>query len=416
MSPFYVAWKNAIAKPLRFSFIILLIVLATGLITITTLMNVQFKKHFEQNLAGVDLILSAKGSPLQTVLCNMFHVDAPTGNISLSEAKVFLNDKHPIIKKALPLSLGDQMLGYRIVGTTLDFFEWYKINLQEGSFFNQNFQAVLGAEVARKLNLKVGATFISGHGLVQEDESILNHEDHHFTVIGILKSTGSISDRLILVPISSYWTLHDDNHAEDHQDHNHELTCIKNEDLLNVDAQITSVLLEFKGTNIQSLNFGRSINENTNLMAAYPAIELNRMYELTGSATELLSIIAGLLIVLASLSLFINLWQAMEDRKYEMALLRMGGATPGNIISWIVWEALILSSIGLLLGMLAAHLLLAIWSDHLDLQPRYGIKGFLFLKEEIWIPCIGLILGFLSGLIPAVKSIKSDIHRILTAP
>jgi putative ABC transport system permease protein len=413
MSPLYVAWKNAIAKPLRFAFNVLLVALATGLIVITMLINVQFKNHFERNLANVDLILSAKGSPLQSVLCNMFHIDVPTGNILLSEIKPFLNPNHPLIKQALPLSLGDQAQGFRIVGTTVSFFDWYSLKLETGALFAKDFEAVIGAEVANASKLKVGSVFTSGHGLVQDDILTNNHDDHQFTVAGILQKTESISDRLILVPISSYWALHHDHEEGDHHDHTH-TSCIKNKDLMDTDGEITSLLLEFKGTNIQSLNFGRSINENTGLMAANPPIELNRMYELTGSATELLSFIAGILIVLASLSLFINLWQAMEERKYEIALLRLGGATSKKILYWVVLEAIILCGIGLVLGILAAHIFLAIFADAFNLQSKYGIHGFLFLKEEIWIFILGIAIGILSGLIPAFKSMKRDIHNTLT--
>lgn len=419
MSSLYLAWKNATAKPLRFLFNILLIALASGLICLAVLINIQFSHHFEKNLTDVDLILSAKGSPLQSVLCNMFHIDVPTGNISLSESKVFLNEQHPLIKKALPLSLGDQYEGFRLVGTTLEVFDWYKLSLQQGTLFNKDFQAVLGSEAARILKFSTDSNFYSAHGLVQDD--LHHHDDHQFSVTGILNPTGGISDRLIFVPISSYWLLHAE-HSHDHDehesnDHEHPLqlkTCLTNKDLMEQDNSITAMLLSFKGKNIQALNFGRSINENTGLMASYPAIELNRMYELTGSATDLLSYLAGLLIILATLGLFINLWQAMEDRKYEMALLRLGGASPGKIVGLIIMESFILSVIGLMIGIFSAHLFLIALDSPLHLQTRYGISGFQFFKEELWIFVLGFTLGILASLIPAIKSIKRDIHKTLT--
>lgn len=414
MNAVYFAWKNAIAKPLRFTFNILLIALASGLITVAFLVNVQFKNHFEKNLANTDLILSAKGSPLQSVLCNMFHADVPTGNITLSESRPFLNTNHPIIKRALPLSLGDQVGGYRIIGTTHEYFQWYSLTLSQGEFFKEDLEAVVGFDVAHAMKLKPGSTFISGHGFTEETESLAQHDHHHFRVTGILEKSGSVADRMVFVSISSYWTLHHEHSEEDSLHRHHEKPCIRNGDLLHEDGNITSILLEFKGNNIQSLNFGRSINENTGLMAANPAIELNRLYELTGSATDLLSMLAGILIALATLSMFISLWQAMEDRKYEMALLRIGGATSFKMFQWVFLEAMILCTAGLLCGLFSAHVILAVSADTFSLQSKYGINGFTFVREEAWIFCIGLLIGLASASIPAWRAIKTNIHLILT--
>ncbi|HEX5624734.1 MAG TPA: FtsX-like permease family protein, partial [Saprospiraceae bacterium] len=411
MNGFYLAWRNLKDRPLRMTFNLLLIGLATGLIAISLLVNLQFKNHFEKNLAGVDLILSAKGSPLQSVLCNMFHIDAPTGNIPLSETKAFLNPAHPLIKKALPLCLGDQVGGFRIAGTTLEFLDWYQLSFREGNAFKGDFEAIVGSEAAKGLELKTGSVFQSGHGLVDDPE---HAHEHEFKVSGILNPSGTVADRLVLVSASSYWALHHDEQAENHADHHHGPPCIRNADLLNTKDQITSLLLEFKGTNIQTLNFGRSINENTGLMASYPAIELNRMYELTGSATELFSLIAGLLIILAALSLFISMWQAMDERQYETAILRLGGATRWRILYWVLLEGFLLSAIGVLLGLAAAHAVLILVAEPFALQQKYGIGGWVFFREEIWILVLGIALGLLSAWIPAMKALRGDIHRTLT--
>ncbi len=416
MSMFYLAWKNLCANPLRLIFNLILISLAAGLITITVLINKQFGNHFEKNLADIDLVLSAKGSPLQSVLCNMFHVDVPTGNIPLQESRVFLNPNHPLIKKSVPISLGDQIQGFRMVGTTHELFELYQTVVSEGNLFNADFQAVVGAEVALKLKLSLGSSLISGHGLAEENVHIHDDQDHLFNVVGILKPTGGVCDRLIFVSISSYWALHYD-HEHDHtgEGHeNHHPVCILNNDLANSEEYITSVLLSFKGTNIQTLNFGRSINENTGLMAVYPAIELNRLYEITGSATELISFIAYLILALAMFSLFINMWQAMEERKYEMALLRLAGASNRKVFLLFVLESMLLTSIGIILGMLAAHLILEYLGEVFQLQSKYGIKGFYIIKEEPFIFITGILIGLLSGVIPAIKSVSRNIHNILS--
>ncbi|MBK9727366.1 MAG: ABC transporter permease [Saprospiraceae bacterium] len=414
MNGFYIAWRNLITKPLRFFFNILLIAIAAGLITITLLIDIQFKDHFEKNLDDVDLILCAKGSPLQTVLCNLFHIDAPTGNIDLKEARVFLNPEHPIIKAAIPLALGDQFNGYRIVGTTLEYFPWFNLELNSGAYFKKDLDAVIGSAVAKELKLALGSEFLSGHGLVTDGDMTHSH-DQQFQVTGILKQTGGVLDRLIFVSISSYWAMHPVEDEEGHPAHTQDIPCIDNRSLKDKEGQITSVLLSFKGTNIQSLNFGRSINENTGMMAANPAIELNRLYELTGSASELVTILAILLTLLATLSLFISIWQAMEERKFEIAVLRLGGASFNKILFWILLEGFILSSIGLLIGIFFAHILLTVLSSSLELQIKYGIEGLVFVKEEFLLFGIGIGLGLVSCLIPAIKVIRRDIHQTLSS-
>ncbi|MFZ1254842.1 MAG: FtsX-like permease family protein, partial [Saprospiraceae bacterium] len=159
----------------------------------------------------------------------------------------------------------------------------------------------------------------------------------------------------------------------------------------------------------------RSINENTGMMAANPAIELNRLYELTGSASELVTILAILLTLLATLSLFISIWQAMEERKFEIAVLRLGGASFNKILFWILLEGFILSSIGLLIGIFFAHILLTVLSSSLELQIKYGIEGLVFVKEEFLLFGIGIGLGLVSCLIPAIKVIRRDIHQTLSS-
>jgi putative ABC transport system permease protein len=126
MTTIQIAWKNIFHKPLSALFTVLLFGLGVGMAIFLLLLNTQLQHNFEKNLAGIDLVVGAKGSPLQLILSGMFHIDSPTGNISLQAAKPFLNPKHPIIKKAVPISLGDTYKGFRIVGTNTDFVDLYQ--------------------------------------------------------------------------------------------------------------------------------------------------------------------------------------------------------------------------------------------------------------------------------------------------
>ena len=155
MNILLLSWKNLINKPLSMLLSLVLFALGVGLISMLVILNTQLQEKFDKNLADIDLVIGAKGSPLQLILCSMYHIDAPTGNISIQEAKPFLNPNHPLIKKAVPLSLGDSHKGYRIVGTLPSFLELYNAEIGEGEIWEKDFEVTIGAGVANDLNLKV---------------------------------------------------------------------------------------------------------------------------------------------------------------------------------------------------------------------------------------------------------------------
>ena len=174
MSVLKLAWKNLTNRPLSMLLTLVLFALGVGLTSLLLLLNKQLTDKFEKNLAGVDVVLGAKGSPLQLILCNMYHVDVPTGNISLHSARPFLNPRHPILKQSVPLSLGDSYKTYRIVGTLHDFVSLYGGQIAEGKLWNAPMETTIGATVAARTGLKIGDIFASNHGLTMDGDE---HED-----------------------------------------------------------------------------------------------------------------------------------------------------------------------------------------------------------------------------------------------
>ncbi|MBP7644791.1 MAG: hypothetical protein KA767_15720, partial [Saprospiraceae bacterium] len=156
MNAFRLAIRNILDKPLNLLLSIILFALGVGLINFLILFNHQLKDKFESNLAEIDLVLGAKGSPLQLILCNMYHIDNPTGNIKIGDAKPFLNPKHPIIASAVPLSLGDNYKNFRIVGTNYGFTELYKAKIAQGKLWEAPLEVTIGQQVADETNLKIG--------------------------------------------------------------------------------------------------------------------------------------------------------------------------------------------------------------------------------------------------------------------
>jgi putative ABC transport system permease protein len=194
MNIFKLSWKNILAKPLNSIMSVLLFALSIGLITFLTLFNHQFKKGLENNLAGIDLVIGAKGSPLQLILNSMYHIDAPTGNIAIGEAAPFLNPKHPLLSGSIPLSLGDSYGAFRIVGTTPSIFKFYSATQVEGDIYKNDFDVVTGSGVADKLHLHIGDEFYSTHGL-EVNPDLAHDHGHPFEVKGILQPTGTVLDQ-----------------------------------------------------------------------------------------------------------------------------------------------------------------------------------------------------------------------------
>jgi putative ABC transport system permease protein len=425
MSILHLSWKNILNKPLNLVLNLVLFALGVGLISLLLLVNVQLEDKFEKNFAGIDLVIGAKGSPLQLILSSLYHLDAPTGNMPVSEAKAFLNPKHPIFKSAIPLSLGDSHRGYRIVGTNTGFIDLYAAKFADGKLFEENMEVVVGATVAKNLNIKPGDEFKSSHGLI-EDENLVHEDAAPFKVVGILKKTGSVIDQLIVTKTQSIWAVHDEHdheaeesaeHDHNEAEHNHEHDEAEHSEDLPLtsyeDKSITSLLIQFKGRNIQALNMARNINENTNFQAATPAIEINRLYTLLGVGEEALKGMALLIIFVSGLSIFISLFSSLRERKYELAVMRTLGARPGFLFQLIIFEGIIIAVLGYFCGIALSHGSMVLLADFLEKSYRYDFSAAIFLKEEIYIFGGSLVIGIIAAIIPAFQASKTDIHATL---
>ena len=423
-----IAVKNILYKPLNLGLSTVLFALGVALISALLLVNKQLGDQFEKNLAGIDLVIGAKGSPLQLILCNMYHIDAPTGNIPLQESKAFLNPRHPLIKNAVPLSLGDNFKQFRIAGTTPGFFLLYEHQFKEGRVWQKDFEVVIGASVAKEAGLKIGDSFYSSHGFV-EDESMVHDYTEPFKVVGILEPGGTVLDQLILCTSETVWKVHA--HNEDNPEEKKDAEPAYSGDidsvalsnghqasiqrlLNNPEMDITSILVQFRGRNYQTLNMQRNINENTNLQAATPAIEINRLYVLLGTGLEALKILAWVIMIVSGLSIFISLYSNLKERRYEMALLRSLGASRYQLLALIVLEGLLLSTMGYIVGALFGHTAIEILAGFMQDQYKYTLDGWVFLPDEWGVLGLSTLIGLLAAIIPAIQAYRTDIATTLS--
>lgn len=422
------AYKNIGFKPLNAVLSIVLLTAGVGIISLLILIQEQFEKKFSSNLEGIDLVMGAKGSPLQIILSAVYQIDAPTGNIQYQEAKQWM--KHPFVKTAIPLAYGDSYLGFNIVGTEHLYIKKQNAILKEGKLFENNLDVLIGSNVAQKSGLKIGDTFFGMHGMVNNDDGH-KHEEHAYTVTGILEPTGKVIDNLILCTIESVWLMHE-SHEHEHEEneneseeeisqhvhtdncnHHHHHDEEVEEIIDNENKEITAVLFEFKNK-MAIIQWLRLVNENTNMQIASPAIEINRLFTLFGIGIETLTYLAWGIMFISFLSIFISLYSILKERTYELALMRISGASRFQLLQLVLWESMFLCLSGLISGIVLSRVALFMISQAAEEQFKLSFNPLeIIWDKELPLIVVTLILGILSAIIPAIKAYRINISKVL---
>jgi len=358
----------------------------------------------DNNLRGIDMVVGAKGSPLQLILSSVYHIDSPTGNISLKDAENI--SKNRMVGSSIKILYGDNHKGFRIVGAEKKFIELYKGVIKEGTEWNNPYEVLVGSKVYEKLNINLGDNLVSSHGLRETGQS---HDEGTFKVVGLLKPSNSVIDQLIITSPESVWDIHDTHNHEDDHKHEHEDDHENEYD----DREITAMLIKFKSP-MNIIQFPRQINENTNLQAAVPSYEISRLFKLFGFGIETLSYLAYLIILVSGFSLFINLFNSMRERKYEMALIRTLGASRFQLSSMITLESLVLTISGFVLGILFSRFGVMFVSSLMEESINYNFSSFKILNEEYWLLILSVLIGLVASLIPVIQVYKMNISKILS--
>ena len=409
MNIFKLSLKNIFNKPLSSTISLALLILGIGIISLLLQLNTLIKDQMDNNLKGIDMVVGAKGSPLQLILSSVYHIDSPTGNISLAEAEKI--SKNRMVGSSIKLLYGDNFKGYRIVGAEKKFIELYNGKIKKGKNLSKPFEVLVGSKVYSKLKIDIGDDLISSHGLRETGES---HDDQSFKVVGLLEPSNSVIDQLIITLPQSVWDVHGNHdHEEVHEhDHEEEHEHDHDEEHQHDNREITAMLIKFKSP-MNIIQFPRQINETTNLQAAVPSYEISRLFKLFGFGIETLSYLAYLIIIVSGFSLFINLFNSMRERKYEMALIRTLGASRLQLSTMIIFESIILTISGFILGLLFSRFGVMFVSSLMEESINYNLSSFKILNEEYWLLLLSVIIGLMASLIPAVQVYKMNISKIL---
>jgi putative ABC transport system permease protein len=391
MNPLQISWKSLMYNKWTFFLNVLLVAFGTGILTLLLIGTTQIGDKLRGNAKGIDLVVGAKGSPLQLILSSIYFIDFPTGNIALADAQLLM--KNPMVKRAVPLALGDNYFGYRIVGTDSSFINLYQLKLASGKLWEKDFEVVIGSEVASNRNLKVGDTFHGSHGLTSGEEGA--HEGRPNRVTGILEPTGNSADNLILTNISTIWTIHGIESGEQ-----------------NDKKEITSLLIQYK-SRMAMIVLPIFVNKSTSMQAASPAKESARLFSLIGVGVDTMQWFAVSLMFIAGISVFISLYNSLKERMYDLAIMRVMGASQIRLFLIIILEGVILTTIGSLLGIFLGHLCLEMIGQFQD-SSQARLTGFFFMYEEIYLVAGGFFIGILASVLPAIQAYRSDISKTIS--
>ncbi|TAH20140.1 MAG: FtsX-like permease family protein [Cytophagales bacterium] len=389
-------------KANRMSTALNLLLLAFGVSVVVILLLVvnQVEDRFSRNAKDISLVVGAKGSPLQLILSAIYHIDYPTGNIKIKDARKVM--KNPLVKQAIPLGLGDSYNGFRIVGTNHDYFKHFNCQLKEGKLWEKTLEAVIGSDVAKISGLKIGDKFAGAHGL--EDGGHV-HESHDYVVVGIMQPNGMVTDKLVLTAMESVWAVHEEK-KEETQAANTDSTATNDDD-----KEYTALLIKYRSP-MGAVTLPRLVNSIGNLQAASPAVEISRLFNLIGIGADILRFFALAIICISFLSMFGVLYNALKERQFDIALMRTLGASRLKVFVLIIFEGVLLAVLGTCLGIVLGHSGIALFASFYK-QAESQISAVVWLSEEFYLIGLAIFAGFLSAFIPALQAYKMDIAKIL---
>lgn len=414
MKTLALSWRYLWARPLTSALNLLLLTLGLAAITLVLLTRAQLDRAFERDLAGIDAVVGAKGSPMQLILSGVFHLDVPPGNIPLRAVQALAQDAR--VAQLIPLSLGDSFRGFRIVGSTPEYPAHYGAQLAQGRLWQQPMEVVLGQQVAQATGLQPGQRFAGTHGLGGMGSA---HEDHPYRVTGVLQACGCVLDRLVLTALESVWVVHEVAHGptvastephghEHHDDHDDHPAAADAEDA----REITLALVRYRSP-LAAATFPRFVNGSTNLQAAAPALEISRLLRMVGVGADVLRGFGAVLLLTAALSVFIALWSAVRERRDDLALLRMLGAPPRRVAALLLCEALWLALLASALGLLLGHGLTGLLGYVLAAEQSLPLTGWIWLGEVLWVPALALAVALLAALLPTLGAYRIEAGQLL---
>lgn len=416
MNLFLLAFQSLMNRRVTTGLTILTIAMSVALVLGIERLRHGTKQSFERTVSGVDLIVGARSSPINLLLYTVFRIGNPTNNVDWKSYQELIQDKR--VKWAVPISLGDSHRGFRVVGTTADFFTHIgfggdrQLRFAQGTVFGGLFEAVIGAEVAAKTKYQLGQKIVLSHGTGQV--SFQDHGDKPFQVVGILERTGTPMDHSVHISLAGIEALHVDwqNGAPPLPGQS-----VPAEQLLEKDLVPHSITAFFVGLHRKTavLSLRREINEYEPeaLSAIMPGASLMELWSLLAVAEKSLLAVSALVFVSGLVSMLLALLSTLNERRREMAIFRSLGASVSFVFGMLLFESFLLAVLGSVLGVLVTFgsLIIAqpILESHLGLTVgllEFGMTEALFLGTVL---AVSLLVGALPGLVAYRQSLSDGL-------
>ncbi|WP_261903207.1 ABC transporter permease [Vibrio fortis] len=400
---------------------------ATAILTILTVavsvilllgverVRTEAKSSFANTISGTDLIVGGRSGQVNLLLYSVFRIGNATNNIDWKSYQEF--SQHKAVKWAIPISLGDSHKGFRVMGTNHSYFEHYRygskqlLTIEQGREFNELFDVVIGADIAKKLNYKIGDKIILAHGI--SDVAFSRHDNLPFTVVGIIAPTGTPVDKTVHVSLEAIEAIHVGWESGANLGHTPDAETLKTYDFQ--PKQITAMMLGLN-SKIQTFALQREINtyHQEPLSAIMPGIALHELWGMMAVAEQALLVVSGFVVVAGLLGMLSSLLTSLQERRREMAILRAMGARPRHVFGLLISEASALTFLGITLGVGLLFGLIAVVAP--IVQQSYGINiSISAITPHEWklimmVQVAGIIIGF----IPAFRAYRQSLADGMT--
>lgn len=410
------AARSALARRMTLGITLLSIALSTAMLLAVERIRTDARQNFTQSVTGVDLVVGARTGGIQLMLYAVFHAGQASNNIEWSSFEAL--EKHPAVDWAVPLSLGDSHHGFAVLGTTADYFSRFHhgdglaLRFRAGQAFAKTFEAVVGSEVAARLNYRIGDSIVLSHGI--GSQSMAEHADKPFKIIGILDATGTPSDRTVHISLEAMTAIHLDWVAGAPIPG----VTIPQELVGKFDLspkEITAALIGLK-SRADVFRMQRFVNEfrGEPLLAVLPGVALDELWQTIGMIERALFAVSALVIVVGLAGLIATMLAGLNERRRELAILRALGAGPRDVFLMLAIEGLLVTTAGALLGvgvLFAGTQFGATWIlEHLGIQ----ISSHLLSSTELGLLSAVLLTGLIASLVPGWRAWRMSLADGLT--
>ncbi|MGB2709857.1 MAG: ABC transporter permease [Pseudoalteromonas nigrifaciens] len=391
------AYKSLLNR--RSSVLLTLLTIAISVMLLLSIERVRIdaKSSFSNTISGTDLIVGARTGDIQLLLSSVFRIGHTNNGVSWQSYEYITGQRG--VKWSIPISLGDSHKGQAVLGTTLDYFNYYRfgkkqpLSFKQGHAFNTINQVVLGSEVASKLNYKLGDSIVISHGM--GSTSFHHHDDNPFKVVGILNATGTPVDKTLHIPLAAIDLIHG-GHSAEHEEHSN---------LVGHPKQITAFLMGFNSP-LYTLQIRRNINQYKKeaLLGIMPTVTLKELWEMLAIVEKILLLFSVVVVIISLLGMLTTLLANLNQRRRELAILRSVGARPWQLFTLISIESLLTTLLGCIVGCVLFYALMFFGAGYLQSHAGISINIAMLSYYELTLIGVIMIAGFIIGLIPATRA------------